>query len=58
MEIRVNEEDQLKLLEELKHLRQQVTRLQARGTKLLLENRDLKAQIKILIGHPENWEPR
>ena len=46
MEIRINEEDQLKLLQELKHLRQQVIELQMRGTALLLENRELKARLQ------------
>ena len=46
MEIRVNEEDQLKLLQELKRLREQVTELQTRGTQLLLENRQLKAELQ------------
>lgn len=46
MEIRINEEDQLKLLQELKHLREQVTLLQERGSALLLENRSLKAELQ------------
>lgn len=46
MEIRVNEEDQLKLLEELRHLRQQRDELQAANTALLMENRQVKAELQ------------
>lgn len=42
MEIRVNEEDQLQLLAELKQLRQQRDELQECCTKLEVERRDLK----------------
>jgi regulator of replication initiation timing len=40
--IRVSEADQLRLLQELLHLRTQRTHLQAANTKLELENRDLR----------------
>lgn len=53
MEIRINEEDQLKLLQELKHLRQQVTELQTCNTGLLSENRDCRAIIKRLDALPD-----
>jgi len=64
MEIRINEEDFLKLLEELKHNRKQVTELQERGTQLLLENRELKQLLNAATAHiedlatPQNWDPR
>lgn len=42
MEIRVNEEDHLALLLELKHLRRQRDELQENNTRLELENLDLR----------------
>lgn len=46
MEIRINEEDFIKLLEELKRKRAQVTELQERCTSLVLENRSLKERLR------------
>lgn len=42
--IRVDAESQRRLLSELAHLREQVTSLQERGTEMLLESRELKAE--------------
>lgn len=53
MEIRVNEEDYLKLLQELKRRREQVTELQTRGTELELENRDLRVLVRRLEKFPD-----
>ena len=41
--IRVSEQDFLELLREREHLRAQVTELQAHNTKVVLENRELRA---------------
>lgn len=46
MEIRVNEEDYLALLKDREHLRKQRDELQASGTHLELENRDLRKIIR------------
>lgn len=46
MEIRVNEEDYLALLKDREHLRKQRDELQASGTRLELENRDLRKIIR------------
>lgn len=53
MEIRINEEDYLKLLQELKRRREQVTELQARGTELELENRDLRVLARRMEKFPD-----
>jgi regulator of replication initiation timing len=50
--IRVNEEDQLQLLVELKRLREQNTELQERGTRYELENRDLREIVRRLSEFP------
>lgn len=44
--IGLTEERLLRLLEELRHLREQVTSLQGRGTELLQENRALRAEVE------------
>lgn len=53
MEIRVNEEDHLTLLYELKELRKQRDDLQKDNTKLELENRDLRRIVRRLDKFPE-----
>jgi regulator of replication initiation timing len=50
MEIRINEDDHLDLLQQLKHLRKQRDELQAHNTRLALENRDLR---RIALRLPE-----
>jgi hypothetical protein len=52
MEIRVNEEDQLALLAELRHKRQQVTELQTANARVELENRDLRVIVRRLEDYP------
>lgn len=51
MEIRLNEDDHLSLLQELKHLRKQRDELQASNTRLELENRDLRRIARRLKEH-------
>lgn len=43
--IRISKKDLLKLLADNEHYQKQITELQARGTELVTENRELKRQL-------------
>jgi hypothetical protein len=46
--VSISEEDLQRLLQDNSHMRDQVTKLQDRGTQLVMENRDLKVEVEKL----------